>query len=167
MSYKRQRNVDMVDRETGEVLDGECYTKEEEKRDAKKFKEGNSFMKLFNGALHDLGRRLTPSELSFLVMILEYVSYKDCVIRRGGRSDGEVMGMPEMAAATEMEYTRVTRIVGQLERKGVMGHHVTGSILKGYEGKARKVYTVNPNICCRGQYVNGVVKEFYRRSGWV
>lgn len=167
--WRRHDNADLVDRETGETINENhtAWTKDAyDKRDAKKFKEGDSFMKVFSGAIHDLGRRLTPSELSFLVMILEYVSYNDCVIRMGGRSNGEVMGLPEMAAETGMDYTRVTRIVGQLERKGVMGHHVTGSILKGYEGKARKVFTVNPNIFCRGKYVNGVVAEFYRSSGW-
>lgn len=166
---KKHENTDAVDRETGEILnpDGTTYTMEPyDKRDPEKFKEGDGFMKVFNRAIHDLGRRLTPSELSFLVMILEYVSYNDCVIRSGGRTNGEVMGLPDMAEATGIDYTRVTRIVGQLERKGVMGHHVTGSILKGYEGKARKVFTVNPNIFCRGKYVNGVVAEFYRESGW-
>lgn len=167
--YRKRENTDAIDRETGEILnpDHTTYTKEKyDKREPKKFKEGDSFMKVFNGAIHDLGRRLTPSELSFLVMILEHVSYNDCVIRKDGRANGEIMGLPGMAEATGMDYTRVTRIVGQLESKGVMGHHVTGSILKGYEGKARKVYTVNPNIFCRGKYVNGAVSEFYRKSGW-
>ena len=168
--WRRHDNVDLVDRETGETMNPEThmgYTKEGyDKRNPEEFKEGEEFMKVFNGAMHDLGRRLTPRELTFLVMILEYVSYNDCVIRMGGRKNGEVMGLVEMAEATGMEYTRVTRIVVQLERKGVMGHHVTGSILKGYEGKARKVYTINPNIFCRGKYVNGVVAEFYSSSGW-
>lgn len=170
MKYRRHKNTDLVDRDTGDILNGEtheAYTEAvRDKREPVEFREGGKFMKVFNNVLHELGRRLTPSELSFLILILEYVSYNDCVIREGGRANGEVMGLQEMAEATEMEYTRVTRIVGQLERKGVMGHHVTGSILRGYEGKARKVYTVNPYIVCKGKYVNGVVVEFYERSGW-
>lgn len=166
--YRRHSNTDLVDRETGDVLnDGthEAWTKEpRDKREPVKFGEGSKFMKVFNS--HELGRRLTQSELAFLILILEYVTYSDCVLRVGGRSNGSVMGLQEMSEATGMEYTRVTRIVGQLERKGVMGHHVTGSILKGYEGKARKVYTVNPNIVCKGKYVNGAVVEFYAKSGW-
>ena len=168
--YQKRTNVDMVDRDTGELLNGgthEGWT--QLPRDAREpitFREGSGFMKVFNSVLHELGRRLTPSELSFLVLILEYVSYTDCVIRYGGDVKGEIMGLQDMSKATEMDYTRVTRIVGQLECKGVMGHHVTGSILKWYEGKARKVYTVNPHIFCKGKYVNGAVAEFYAKSGW-
>lgn len=166
--YRKRKNTDLVDRDTGELLNGdthEAWTQEtNDIREPRTFRERDGFMKVFNSVLHELGRRLTPSELSFLILILEYVSYTDCVIRYGAR--GKVMGLQEMAEATEMDYTRVTRIVGQLERKGVMGHHVTGSILRGYEGKARKVYTLNPHIFCKGKYVNGAVVEFYAKSGW-
>lgn len=164
------RDVDVVDRSTGEIVNSGTHRakveKEIDERTPIPFKEGEGFLKVFSESIHDLGRKLTASELTFLIMILEYVSYKDCVLREGGRKDGRVMGMPEIAAAIGMEYTRVTRLVSQLERKGVMGHHVTGSILKGYEGKAKKVYTVNPNIICRGGYVNKAVIDFYEDAGW-
>lgn len=167
--YRKRKNVDMVDRRTGEVVNEETHEGWEKVRDEREpitFREGDGFVKVFNSVLHELGRRLSPSELSFLVLIMEYVSYTDCVIRWGGRANGEVMGLEDMAEATGIEYTRVSRIVRQMESKGVMGHHVTGSILRGYEGKARKVYTVNPNIVCKGRYVNGAVAEFYSKSGW-
>lgn len=76
------------------------------------------------------------------------------------------MGVKDIAKELGMEEGKVYRLISSLERKGVMGHHVTGSILKGYEGKMKKVYTVNPFIYCRGVRVNREIYDFYRKTGW-
>lgn len=151
--------------EVGEGSKVVIETKVEDKKPVI-FKKGVEFVKVFKGVMRKLGKELTASELSFLVMILEYVSYEDCVVRKGGHGNGEVMSLAEIAEAVGIEYTRASRIVSSLERKGVMGHHVTGSILSGYKGVRNKVYTVNPYICCKGSTVNRAVYEFYNRSGW-
>lgn len=151
---------DIVDLDTGERIK-DAYRKKRE--DAVPLK-GVVFTKLSISGAKRMVEVLTPTEIAMVIGLAPYVSYTDCCIRVGGR--GEVMSAQDIAKALEMDDAKVYRLIKSLEEKGVMGHHVTGSILKGYEGKVKKVYTVNPYIYCRGEKVNKVVYDFYENSGW-
>ncbi len=158
----------LVDPETGEIYEvgeGEKFTKEKKVEPSNDVPLGRRmFMKLFISAAERMGEILTSKEIVMVMRLAPYVSYTDCILRMNGR--GEVMDVGDIAKALGMEKKNTYRIVSSLEKKGVMGHHVTGSILPEYKGKARKVYTVNPFIYCKGQYVNRAVYEYYRTSGW-
>lgn len=160
MGYERvKRNI--VDADTGEKVD-ELYQKVAE--DTKKIEKGKGFMKLSISGAKRMLEILTPTEITMVIGLVPYVSYTDCCLRRNG--SGEVMNAQDIAKALEMDDAKVYRLIKSLEEKGVMGHHATGSILKGYEGRVRKVYTVNPFIYCRGEKVNKTVYDFYEHSGW-
>lgn len=164
---KRERLPDeLVDPETGERFlagEGERYYKET-KSEESPAKIGRDFMKLFISSAEKMYKELTPAEIVMVMRLAQFVSYTDCVLRKNGR--GEVMGVTDVAEVLELDKSYVYRIFGSLEKKGVIGHHVTGSILKEYSGRARKVYTVNPFIYCKGEYVNRAVYDYYRKSGW-
>lgn len=157
--YERlQGNI--VDLDTGEKIE-DAFRKTREDTVALK---GVTFTKLSIVGARKMLEVLTPTEITMVIGLAPYVSYVDCCIRAGGR--GEVMSAQDIAKALEMDDAKVYRLIKSLEEKGVMGHHATGSILNGYEGKVRKVYTVNPYIYCRGKKVNRAVYDFYENSGW-
>lgn len=160
---------ELVDIETGErivVGEGERLVKEKkvENETPVPMKKERQFMKIFLDAAGKIARELSATEVKMVVGLMPYVSYEDCCIREDGY--GEVMDIAGIAEALGEDKKKVYRVVASLEKKGVMGHHVTGSILKGYKGQLRKVYTVNPFIYCRGKQINRVVYEYYRKSGW-
>ena len=157
----------LVDPETGEMYEageGERFVKEKRVEDPYCTAREEGFMKVYLDAAKKMARELTGTEMAMVIGLMPYVSYTDCCIRVGGV--GEVMDIDDIANALEMDKKKVYRLISSLEKKGVMGHHVTGSILKGYEGKVRKVYTVNPFIYCKGKRVNKAVYDFYEHSGW-
>ncbi len=159
--YKKV-NRELCDTETGERIEEVLYRREVEGTPVE-MKEGK-FMKLSIRGAQKMIKELTPTEIAMVIGLAQFVSYEDCCIREGGR--GEVMSAQDIAKAMDMDDAKVYRLIKSLEEKGVMGHHVTGSILKGYEGKMKKVYTVNPFIYCKGKRVNRAVYDFYRKSGW-
>ena len=168
----KQREVvesrELMDVETGEIIyvgDGEKLVKERQVASEKPaIMKRMGFMKIFLDAAGKIARELSATEIKMIVGLMPYVSYEDCCIRWDGY--GEVMDVEDIAEALGEDKKKVYRVIASLEKKGVMGHHVTGSILKGYKGKLRKVYTVNPFVCCRGTKINRAVYEYYHKSGW-
>ena len=137
-----------------------------EEEDTVLFKKEDGFVKVFDDIIPKLLEELTPSELKVVIALMPYVSYTDCVIRTSKHGNSDIMSMKQIAEAVHMEYANATRVMSSLAKKGVVGLHSTGSILKNYKGKKNKVYTVNPYIYCRGIRVNRAVYDFYQNSGW-
>ena len=162
--YEKQDGTEWCNMETGEKIDGDMYRKKPSNKPASVELKGMIFMKLSIEGARKMLERLTPTEITMAIGLIPYVSYFDCCIRVGGK--GEVMSAQDIAKELGMDDAKVYRLIKSLEEKGVMGHHATGSILSGYEGKIRKVYTVNPFIYCRGKKVNRSVYDFYLKSGW-
>lgn len=161
--YERIKG-EICDMETGEKIEEPVFRKKKvEKKPPVEIKE-DAFMKLSISGAQRMVEVLTPTEITMVIGLVPYVSYEDCCLRENGR--GEVMSAQDIARALEMDDAKVYRLIKSLEEKGVMGHHITGSILDGYKGRVRKVYTVNPFIYCRGKRVNRAVYDFYLKSGW-
>lgn len=160
--YERiDRNL--CDADTGEKIEETTYRRKEVDNDAPVKIKGGAFMKAYDASLRKMYKELTPTETTMVLGLAPYVSYADCCLRH---KSGELMDANDIATELEIEKRKAYRLLSSLEKKGVIGYHVTGSILKGYEGKLRKVYTVNPFIFCRGVQVNRSVYEYYRKSGW-
>ena len=130
------------------------------------FLEGAKFLKLYDVAVPELVKRLTPVEVTFVLLILPLVSYEDCIIRRGNSRQFDVANEREIAELINMEYSKTRRLIKSLIDKGVMGKHETGTITNKYYGKRNRVYTVNPYIFFRGSEVYRTVVDFYSKSGW-
>lgn len=156
-----------VDLETGEriaVEEGERLLKEKKTKPQTINVRGNKFMKLNIEATAKMYRELTPTEITMVMGLVRFVSYTDCCLRIDGR--GELMDANDISRELGLDKRKTYRLLASLEKKGVIGYHITGSILTRYKGKLRKVYTVNPFIYCRGRKVNASVYEYYRKSGW-
>lgn len=130
------------------------------------FQKEEHFVKFFYRVLPRLLDELSNQEVKVFLALMPYVSYEDCVLRRTGRGNSEILTMKSISEVTGIDYSRIRKILPVLERKGVIGHHVTGSILEGHDGEKTKVYTVNPFIYFKGNCVNKMVYEFYQKSGW-
>lgn len=128
------------------------------------FEGGKDFMKLYIDIISKLVKELTPTEITFMFSLVPFISYEDCVIRRGGHGNGEALNAKQISESLGMDYHKARRLITALEKKGVMGHHVTGS-LYGDNGK-KKVYTVNPYIFFKGNKINRAVYDYYSKSGW-
>lgn len=156
-----------VDLETGEKISvgkNERLVKEKRTKPKTIKMRGESFMKLSIEATGKMYKELTPTEITMVMGLVRFVSYTDCCLRLDGR--GELMDANDIARELGIEKRKTYRLLSSLEKKGVIGYHVTGSILERYKGKLRKVYTVNPFIYSRGRKVNASVYEYYRKSGW-
>lgn len=180
---KRFNGIDVIhsDAETGEILcetkgctqvkDNEMTEKEIEKKKyldshIMKFKDGDIFVKFYLEAIPVLRKHLTPSEFVFAVSIAEFVSWQDCVLRKGTHGNNHIIDMKELSELLDMDYGVVRRLVSALKKKGVIGKHETGTILEDSDSKAKVVYTVNPYIYFRGVDVNKTVASFYENTGW-
>ncbi len=130
------------------------------------FKKESNFVKLYDDMVPKLLDKLSPTEIAFVLGLIPYVSYGDCVLRKTRHGNSDVVTTKELSELMKIEYPTVRRLIASLEKKGVMGHHETGTILKGYEGKKKRVYTVNPYIYFRGVLVNKTVYDYYNKSGW-
>lgn len=161
MYEKIERNL--CDADTGEKIEEPTYRRKEADEESPVKIKGGAFMKAYDASLRKMYKELTPTEIAMVLGLAPYVSYTDCCLRH---KTGELMDANDIATELGIEKRKAYRLLSSLEKKGVIGYHVTGSILKGYEGKLRKVYTVNPFIFCRGVQVNRSVYEYYRKSGW-
>ena len=85
-------------------------------------------MKLYDVAVPELVKRLTPVEVTFVLLILPLVSYEDCIIRRGNSRQFDIANEREIAELINMEYSKTRRLIKSLIDKGVMGKHETGTI---------------------------------------
>lgn len=152
MKQTRYDIVALVDKE-GELIETEgAKVVVRDSEDDRKAVRGGLFCKVWLGGIE----RLEKSEIVFLVRIMEYLWYEDNTIRL----DGEAMSVKEMAKATGIGYARLSESVRELIGKRVMGEHSVG-IMKGYRGRRKRVYSVNPFVMCKGVMISKEVVDFY------
>lgn len=159
--YKRVRRK-LCDVETGERVEN-VYERVNPEDQPAILNKQEEFMKAYDKSLRKMYKELTPTEIAMVTGLVPYVSFTDCCLRF---KNGELMDTNDIARELEIDKRKAYRLLASLEKKGVIGYHVTGSILKEYKGKLRKVYTVNPFIFSRGLQVNKAVYEYYQKSGW-
>ena len=157
-------NENLCDVDTGEKIEEDLYRKRKVKENEPVALKGEAFMKLSIVATKRMLKELTPTEVTMVIGLVPYVSYTDCCLRENGQ--GELMSAQDIARAMEMDDAKVYRLLKSLKDKGVIGEHVTGSILPGYKGRVKKIYTVNPFIYYKGKRINRFVYNFYLHSGW-
>ena len=167
----------LVDYETGEIMDSVGYgdkvkiiRKEDEDKKREflntyelNFKKDVSFVKLYQG-VNELRKYLTTGEFTVAISLCDYVSYEDCIIRRGGTHKGKILTIKELAEDMEIEYDSLRRTISSLVKKGVLGIHKTGC--KDKPDILIKSITVNPNIYCRGNKVNKMALSLFEGSNW-
>lgn len=151
------RNVDVVDRETGDVLNERGERVEVgEKEEAEGAVRNGLFCKVWKEGAEEISE-LEDMEIVFLGRIMRYVWYEDNTIRQGN----EPMNVKEMAEATKISYARLSERIKDLIKRRVVGKH-DSSVMKGYKGRRGIVYTINPYIYCKGVMIPKEIKRYFK-----
>lgn len=166
----------IVDTQSGEIeneiYSGDRLSIRREKQDDYKenhvinFNNGKSFVKIYDEVVPILEKYLTLPEFKFVICLTPHVSFEDCIIRKTHDRTSKILGMKDIAEIHGYKYDYVRKIMSSLIRKGVIGKHETGAILKNADIKKNTVYTVNPYIYFRGSDMITPVHSFYSSSGW-
>ena len=166
----------IIDAETGEIIneirDGDklrLKRKEQNEYDLfhiSNFNYNKSFVKIYDEVIPLLEKHLTLAEFKFAICLIPHVSYEDCIIRKTNDRNSKIINIRELAELHGYNYDYTKRIIGSLKKKGVVGKHETGSILRNCGQKINIVYTVNPFIYFRGSDLLTPVHSFYINSGW-
>lgn len=124
------------------------------------FNKGESFVKLYDKTISILRKKLTPTEFLLAFSLVEYVSYKDSILR----CNGKIMDMQDISDKLEMDYSTVRRLVPSLVRKGILGIHKTGCAEN--PKLLIKAITCNPYVYIRGNDINRMAVALFEKSGW-
>lgn len=174
MTKEKQPISYVVNSTTGEIIDefneGDSYKKitNEQKEyvnsHIKNFNKKEAFVKMYPRIISILAEELSPSEFSFLMKISSYVEYESCVLCYGKGRGKHDLTLKELSMLINIEYSRTTRIINSLIKKGIIGEFKTGN--KKTE-KINKIYVVNPYIYYNGNNIDkNVVNYFFNHSGW-
>jgi len=172
-------DVTHIDTETGEIIcqtegcteikddklsDSELKRKEYLDSHDMNFNKGEKFVKMYVECVYHLAQKLSAKEFSVAMALARYVEYETCIVCNGYGKGKHYMDLHEIAKELDTDYSRMTRIVGSLIAKGVMGEFKTGDV----EGKkVIKYYIVNPFIYSNGSHPeNDVIEHFFKNSGW-
>lgn len=172
------QNVTHIDTETGEIIcqtegcteitdsnlsEDEKRKKEYEKTHVTNFNEGASFVKLYLN-VNNLRKNLTQSEFTIAISLADFVCYDDCILRRGGHHNGEILSIKSLAEEMDLKYDSLQKTLNSLIKKGVVGIHKTGC--RDNPNIMIKAITVNPYIFSKGKSVNKTILSLFHHSNW-
>lgn len=167
---ERKLIAKVVDIETGEIIN-DIYEKDKIKHYKEPteddlihdFNKDEKFVKLYLG-VNELRKHLTQGEFTIAVSLADYVSYEDCIVRRGGHGNGKILTIKELADDMEINYDALRKTITSLVKKGVVGIHKTGC--KDKPNIVIKAITVNPYIYTKGNNVNKTIVALFEHSNW-
>lgn len=173
-----ERNVTHVDSDTGEIicsttgcttiLDNQ-KTRDEKKRDeyvkshVLNFNKGESFVKMFTDVVYKLSFVLTPKEYMVAMALSNFVSYENNALVNGYGNQQHFMNLKEISEVLNMDYSRTSRVINSLIKKGILGRFKTGNLMSN---KFSESYIANPYIYINGTNPSLEVYEYFNKSGW-
>ncbi len=172
-------NIVHIDEETGEeicrskgvtIIEDSEPTEENFKRQeflekyVPNFNKGARFVKLYDGVLELLTKKLTKSELTFMFKLVRLVSYDDGILRIGGHGNGAILDLDGISESTGESYKNCSKLINGLIKKGVIGKHQTGCVEN--QDILINCYTFNPYILNRGTKMSKTILALFENSGW-
>lgn len=164
----------IINKETGEV-EAEIYPGDKLVRASSisyllrnnlEFNKGATFVKLYDEIVPYLVKHLNGTELKYILLMANHVSYKDCVLRKTNNNLSSPMTATEFCKIHNLNYNTVKKVFSNLKQKGVIAYVETGTILEDCVGVPQKIYLVNPYIYFRGHDINDTAKSIFDNSGW-
>lgn len=128
------------------------------------FCEGVPFVKLHPKAIERMSEKVGMVDFLFFIRLSTLVSYHDCIIRKGGVSNGKVLTCKEIAKILGYDYSYARKIFSSLKRHGLILSCFTKDISKNE--KAIKAFIVNPYVMYKGRGVCKWVLDLFKDSGW-
>lgn len=122
-----------------------------------KFNGNVGFIKFYNGAASELCKVLTPSELSVLFKLIDYIGY-DCILR----VHNKVLCMQDMASILNLNYSTIRKIIPKLIKRDIIKH----CTISQADGSETKYYIVNPFLFFRGSDIDKCILDEFKNSEW-
>lgn len=130
------------------------------------------FVKIFPDVLKEARRRnlLTQSEIVFITTVLiNYVSFTDCVLRNEGISYGDPMDAKSIAENEGMSVSTVRNTISNLKKKRVLAYITTGGEA-GYDvldlgTTESKFIVMNPYFFVKGN-IKARILSIFSGSVW-
>lgn len=158
-----------IDPDTGDVV-GAIYEGDkiiskrqiEESCKAIQFGKGKCYIKVFEETLGDMN--LNPSEMSFVVRILKYVSYSDNMLRYKNK----LLDIKTISILLDKEYECTRQIMKRLIGKGVLAVVKISppTFAATRRDNLMKAYIFNPYLAIRGTTLNKMVYDIFANAGW-
>lgn len=155
---RRYRNVDIVDRDTGEVVNEgrEMPVEEVEENEREAVRDGK-FGKIWEAGMEE---ELEEKEIVIVWRLMKYVYYDDNTIRK----EGEAMNVKEMAEVTGVSYARLSEWIDKLIKRRIIGIF-SSKVMKGYKGRRKLVYVINPHIFCKAVMIPKEIMRYFSGGG--
>lgn len=150
---------DKIIRKTDKDIEREKYIEEHKLN----FNKGVSFVKTYAEASYILGTMLPPKECQFVMKLFKYVTYEECSLRCGYGKGTHYMDLNDISKELHEEYSRVSRLVSSLIKKGILGALEIGNM---ETNKKYKIYILNPYVCINGVNPAKEVYNYFEDSGW-
>lgn len=172
------RDVTHVDSETGEIIcktrnctsisDNEKSQREKEQEEYNNshvlnFNEGENFVKMYTEITYKLSLILPPKEYVTAIALANFVSYENNALVNGYGNKQHYMDLKEISDVLETDYTRISRIMNSLIKKGIFGQFTIGNMS---DKKVSKYYIANPYIYINGRNPSLEIMEYFTKSGW-
>lgn len=169
MNEEKEVIAKVVSVKTGEVLDDICYGDRviHPNKDREIYYDYNKdkrFVKLYGG-VSALRKYLTPVEFTIAISLSDFVSYEDCILRKGGHHNGKILGIHELAELMDMNYHSLRRVMYSLNNKGVIAICKIGC--KDKPSEKVTAIVVNPDLFMRGVDVNKTALGLFENSNWL
>ncbi len=157
MSENREVVKELIDTDTGEVIqlctgDRMKITKasDNSKPRLQRNYTNNHFVKQIKSGIK-LTDYLTLSEIGFLHILSENISYGDCALRTNGDGNGKILTNVDLEKLTGLGERTVKEYIKSLKEKGfLIKDYIIDTEVK--RGK-RMAIILNPYIFCRGESV--------------
>lgn len=121
-------------------------------------------MKLFDGT-EELYKILNNAPaFNTAIRLSKFVCYNDCVLRNGGRKNGKVLNVHDLAEQMSIPYDTLRKHISLLYKNGILALCKTGT--KGNPGLISDCIIANPDVFMRGVDVNESVLTVFRDAGW-
>lgn len=128
------------------------------------FNKGVGFVKLYDGMGKKIMNYLSGSEALIAIGISDYICYEDCMLRKGGHQNGELLDINSLSEEMDKPYDTLRKTINGLIKKGVIAYCKTGC--RDNPKFETKAIIVNPYIYTRGIKINKTVISLFEHSQW-
>lgn len=121
------------------------------------FKKGKRFIKIFPKPMLKLINELSNSDISFMMRLINFITYGDNILRSDGSICGEILNQKDIADCINDNSSNCSRHIKNLEKYNVLKRiYCVDKCIYGY--------VFNPYICVKGQEISAFVLDLFSDS---
>lgn len=125
---------------------------------------GRIFGKIYSETPYYLRKVLSLSERDAFYLLSAHVSYTTFIIHKTTNYQSDFAKLEDIAVILDKHYKNTYKIIKGMIDKKVIGRHKTDEIIPRYTGTCKFIYTVNPFLVGKGNFINKSVYDYYRNT---